>query len=223
MTKRITYLQRRPDLPAEQFSRHWQTPHAEIAVDLPGVVGYWQNHVLTTLPPAAAAGGFTVDGIVELWFTTADIAQSGTTSATSDRLIEDEPRFLSGLTGAPVTEPRPAPRPEYALWLLAWTEDGSAPAPQVREAIEEALHGLPGVGATTAHTLDPDGEILVRAGLDRMPALPHCAFSAGFTSGEAAQRAALALQPALGSVDGGIYRTSTLTAAVVPIIERAET
>ena len=220
MTKRITYLQRRTDLPVDRFSQHWRTTHAEIAVDLPGVVGYWQNHVLTTVPDASEADGFTVDGIVELWFTSADVAQSGTTSTTSERLIVDEPRFLSGLTGAPVTDPHPAPLPAAALWLLGWTTNDAGPTTDTLQQLETVLAALPGAGATTVHTLDPEGEILVREDLDRMPALPDAALSAGFTSADDARRAQDALHPALEDLHGEFRRFRSLTAAVVPIIER---
>ena len=224
MSKRITYLQRRADLPAADFSEHWRHAHAQIAVDLPGAVGYRQNHVLPAAAPVAehaSAGGFSIDGIVELWFTSAEIAQAGIGSAVSDRLIEDEPRFLSGLTGAPVTASAPAPLSTFALWFLGWPR-GEGEAASAGADVAEVMAVLPGAGPVTMNELDPSGSLLLRSGLQQLPALPGCAISAGFTSREPARQAEVALDRDLADARSAFARIQVLTAEVVPIIEPAE-
>src|SRR5699024_10513011 len=151
--------------------------HAEIAVDLPGAVGYRQNHAL----PRAAADidpqQFRIDGIVELWFTSADVAQAGIGSAVTERLIEDEPRFLSGLSGAAVAAPGPAPLCACAVWVLCWAQKTGAVSNEALRTIEDALVGQPGAGAATVNTLEPGADPLLRKGLQQMPTLPGAAVS----------------------------------------------
>lgn len=219
MSKRITYLQRRTGLPTAEFSEHWRRAHAQIAVGLPGVVGYRQHHVLAGAAPEAAT--FSIDGIVELWFTSADVAHAGTTSQVSDRLIEDEPRFLSGLTGAPVTAAEPAPLTAFALWFLGWPRDGSDESLTATGAIAEAMSTLPGAGPATVNTLEPSGRLLVRERLAQMPSLPSSAVSVGFEDREALQQAERVLGQQLASLAAECGRSEVLTADVVPIIERA--
>lgn len=218
MSKRITYLQRRADLPAAEFSRHWRHGHAEIAVELPGTVGYRQNHVLPGSAPEPGAE-FTIDGIVELWFTSAGVAQAGISSEVSDRLIEDEPRFLSGLTGAPVAAPNAVPLTAFALWFLGWSPNASPLPRNVLDEVAEALGALPGSGTVTTNTLEPSGALLVRHGLQQMPALPACAVSTGFETQDAVQHAEHAVGRDLASLAAGFTRVQVLTAEVIPIIE----
>src|SRR5699024_12424480 len=123
--------------------------HAEIAVDLPGAVGYRQNHAL----PRAAADidpqQFRIDGIVELWFTSADVAQAGIGSAVTERLIEDEPRFLSGLSGAAVAAPGPAPLCACTAQAPRWAQRTGPVSNDALRAVEATLDWQPGAVAAT--------------------------------------------------------------------------
>lgn len=213
MPKRITYLEARPDKDREAFRTHWSTTHAEIARDLPGVTDYRQNHVL--LPAGASAAGsavaepaeglaYRVDGIVELWFADGDVVGAGFASDVAARLIVDEPNFLSGLTGGPVTAGTPhAPWP-FKLWVLARWDDGTEPG---REAVERWAEQLSatydGVLGWGVNVLVPGAELLVREALRREEPVPEVAVSVGFASLAAAQAAADGLdqQLALG-LDG---------------------
>lgn len=97
MLKRMTLLAKREDLDRAAFRLHWAGNHAQLALSLPGVCKYVQNRVneeLLTIPEARA---FSVDGIVELYFTDAEtmkVAQASETGAVS--IPDDELLFLKG-------------------------------------------------------------------------------------------------------------------------------
>ena len=44
--KRLTCLERWPDVPLAEFRSHWPGPRAAIACHLPGLVAYRQQHVV---------------------------------------------------------------------------------------------------------------------------------------------------------------------------------
>lgn len=110
MMKRLTLLRRRPDLTVADFRRHWAEPHAAIARGFTGLVKYNQNRVDEVCYQSGRTA-FQVDGIVELWFTSQAAVDANRTSATTAALVEDEPRFLSGLTALSAGE--------------AWATEGS--------------------------------------------------------------------------------------------------
>lgn len=213
MPKRITYLEARRHKDLEAFRTHWSTTHAEIARDLPGVTAYRQNHVLPaagkTAAPAAAASAegqaYRVDGIVELWFADEDVMGAGFASDVAARLIRDEPNFLSGLTGGPVTAgTAQAPWP-FKLWVLARWADGAEPA---REAVENWADQLSascdGALGWGVNVLVPGAELLVREALRREVAIPEVAVSIGFASQAAAQAAADGLDRELAQGHAGL-------------------
>lgn len=103
MIKRITLLRRRPDLSEAAFRAHWATPHAAIARRFSGMSKYTQNRVQRVLW-SSGPDAFQIGGVAELWFESAEAgAAAGQSSVTAD-LIEDEPGFLSGLTGLIIGE-----------------------------------------------------------------------------------------------------------------------
>ncbi|MGO4713836.1 EthD domain-containing protein [Bradyrhizobium sp. 2TAF24] len=69
--KRMSVLQRRADISAEDFRREWLDVHAPLVARFPAIAGYRQN-VVTACGPApgidADADGLAPDGIVEMWF-----------------------------------------------------------------------------------------------------------------------------------------------------------
>lgn len=97
MIKRITLLRRRDDITEQAFRRHWAEPHAQIAKGFEGLVRYNQNRI-DDICWQRGPVKFEVGGIVELWFKSQDAVARNAYSDTSRALIEDEPRFLSGLT-----------------------------------------------------------------------------------------------------------------------------
>ena len=98
LSRRMTLLRRRPSVPPDAFGAHWAGPHAEIARVYPGLVKYTQNHVEQRIDPAPT-DAFECDGMAELWFPGQSAMQAALTSPVTNALIEDEPRFLDGVTG----------------------------------------------------------------------------------------------------------------------------
>ncbi|KQV41309.1 EthD domain-containing protein [Rhizobium sp. Root1204] len=103
MVKRITLLRQRPDMSREAFGQHWAGPHADIAIHFPALAAYNQNRVDRSLWKFGPSG-LQVDGIVELWFESEQGMRDAGQSDVTRQLIEDEPRFLSGITGLMATE-----------------------------------------------------------------------------------------------------------------------
>lgn len=99
LIKRMTLLARREGTSTAMFRDHWAGNHAQLALSLPGVCKYTQNRVDDVLWQDRSGEPFCVDGIVELFFTDADIMAAAQASDAGSLLIpEDEPRFLKGWT-----------------------------------------------------------------------------------------------------------------------------
>ncbi len=98
LSRRMTLLRRRPSVPPQAFGAHWAGPHAEIARVYPGLVKYTQNHVEQRIDPAPT-DAFECDGMAELWFPGQSAMRAALTSPVTNALIEDEQRFLDGVTG----------------------------------------------------------------------------------------------------------------------------
>ena len=219
MPKRITYLEARVDKSREAFRAHWATTHADIARGLPGVTAYRQNHVLETVLEPGSGGGYRVDGIVELWFADESVVHAGFDSDVARRLAADEPNFLSGLAGGPVSaddlyEPSP-----HKLWLLArWRSDTSAD----HEAMTAwtNLRAAEWSGALTASVnyLNPGGPLLTRKALRSEPRIPQVAIAFGFTSAQSAADAAAAIADALCQIQGMLDNIHVYSAEELVII-----
>ncbi|MBZ2195458.1 EthD domain-containing protein [Occultella gossypii] len=216
MSKRITYLERRDGMTPADFSSYWRGRHAPIAVDLPGVVCYRQNHVI---PGSVAEGAaYAVDGIVELWFASDHDAQAGLTTDVSDRLIVDEPNFLAGLTGGPVDGPAPAAPAPAMLWVLArWRH--KSPDRQVLERLRTLR--IPGTRGLSVNLLDQSRPLLVRDALRRMTTIPDLAISAGFDTRDAAVAGRRTLQESLAPLVGDLRDVQTMLSSTVSIVEAA--
>ncbi|MFY9636653.1 MAG: EthD domain-containing protein [Cellulosimicrobium cellulans] len=222
MPKRITYLEARPDKDREAFRTHWSTTHAEIARDLPGVTAYRQNHVLppagqSSAPAAASAVeesaeglAYRVDGIVELWFADEKVVGAGFASDVAARLIVDEPNFLSGLTGGPVTAGTPNAHWPFKVWVLARWADGAEPARDALECWAEQLSAThDGALGWGVNVLVPGAELLVREALRREEPIPEVAVSIGFATQAAAQAAADELDQQLAQGMDGLQGVLT--------------
>jgi uncharacterized protein (TIGR02118 family) len=98
MSRRMTLLRRRSDVPPAAFGAHWAGPHAEIARRYPGLAKYTQNHVEQRLDPALD-DAFRCDGMAELWFPGQGAMHAALGSSVTAELIADEPRFLDGVSG----------------------------------------------------------------------------------------------------------------------------
>lgn len=191
LPKRITYLEKRDGMAREDFRTHWSTVHANIARELPGIAAYRQNHVAKAVTAPEDGMPYRVDGIVELWFEDEGAARAGYGSEVADRLVLDEPRFLSGLSGGPVTAPGiPDPRP-HKVWLLArWRDAETADLPAIEAWAAGLAAELAGAPDAAVNTLAPGAELLLRDALRHEEEIPEVAVVLGFDDGEAAAAAA---------------------------------
>jgi|GEM_PF-2530098 len=141
MLKRVTLLRRRPDLTDAEFRRHWAEPHAAIARGFDGLVKYNQNRVDAVCYRTSTAR-FEVDGIVELWFSSQAAVDANQTSATTLALIEDEPRFLSGLTALTAGEAWATEAGEGTrkLMILAIAPNPAVLRQQLGDLLQAQLH-----------------------------------------------------------------------------------
>jgi len=98
----MTLIRRRPDLTADAFGAYWAGPHAAIARTYDGLQRYVQNHVVRRHDPASV-DSFDCDGMAELSFASDTAMRAALASPVSQALIQDEPTFLSGVTGLLLT------------------------------------------------------------------------------------------------------------------------
>ena len=218
MPKRITYLEKRDGMPREDFTLHWSTTHADIARDLPGVIAYRQNHVR---PPSASpsADAYAVDGIVELWFADESVVHAGFDSDVARRLAADEPNFLSGLTGGPVSADNPYEPSPHKLWLLArWRSDTSADHEAVTAWTNLRAAEWSGALSASVNYLNPGGQLLTRKALRSEPRIPQVAIAFGFTSGQLAANAAATIANGLGPIQGMLDNIHVYSAEELVII-----
>ena len=117
MRKRVTFLQRRSDLTADEFRQHWRTTHGPIAAAFAGLERYVQNNVHAD-PIGMPAGIWSVDGIVELWFNDEAGSEPGRDPEVTSLLTADEPTFLSGLTGFNVPPCDPYDPVSWKVWRV---------------------------------------------------------------------------------------------------------
>lgn len=189
MLKRITYLEKRRDLSFDEFSEHWRDPHARIAMDLPGLACYLQNHLQPAADPDDVTDAFRIDGIVELWFTAPDVVSAARDSKVAERLAVDERLFLSGLTGGQVASEDPHEPWPHKLWVLGRWIDGEPNEDAMRRWADSLVPGLPGLLGTNFNRLESGQELLTREALRQEPRIPEVAVAFGFLTEDEAQYA----------------------------------
>lgn len=128
ISKRIVYLRRREDIPFPEFSAHWSGPHARLALGLPGVTNYIQNHVLETVW-RGRSGGTYFDGIAEIEYKNETILAEAMASDLGTTILpEDEQRFLGGWTGCVVRAANSEATPAQRRIIVALQNGGSSGA-----------------------------------------------------------------------------------------------
>jgi uncharacterized protein (TIGR02118 family) len=91
--KVLTWFKRRPALSVAEFLTHWQGPHAELALQLPGLKEYVQN---PAHPSSYARGREPVfDGVAETWFDDTTATRTVAASAEYAAILADELLFMA--------------------------------------------------------------------------------------------------------------------------------
>ena len=106
MIKRISLLVRKPGSSREEFARHWREVHGPLALALPKVVRYVQNHIVDEGPrhPHLPSGGQQVDGIVEFWFASRQDMDEAFATPQARALFADGALFIDSVTSYIVEE-----------------------------------------------------------------------------------------------------------------------
>lgn len=106
MIKRISLLVRKPELSREAFARHWREVHGPLALRLPKVVRYVQNHIVDEGPrhPHLPPGAQQVDGIVEFWFESRQDMDDSFATPEAEALFADGALFIASVTSYIVEE-----------------------------------------------------------------------------------------------------------------------
>jgi uncharacterized protein (TIGR02118 family) len=217
--KRITYLQARTDKNLDAFRAHWSTTHADIARGLPGVTAYRQNHVLEPMLEPQIDGPYSVDGIVELWFADEEVVQAGFASEVADKLIIDEPRFLSGLTGGPVTAGSAQTHWPYKVWLLArWNSTAEPDLSAMERWARQQFEQYDGALGWGVNVLVPGAELLRRTALHSEAQIPEVAVAIGFADEVSARGAARGIEQHLVNVQEVLTKIHVYLAEEIVII-----
>jgi uncharacterized protein (TIGR02118 family) len=89
MIRRVSLLERRPDLTPDEFLRHWVDVHAVLAQDLPGLRGYRANMLREASPETRWTG------LGELWFDSPEAAREAFSGPLAERLAVDLGEFVA--------------------------------------------------------------------------------------------------------------------------------
>lgn len=87
MLKVMVFLRKRDDVSREEFRAHWRGPHGAIALRMPGLRNYIQNH--------ATADGGPWDGVAEMWFDDQAALGAAFTSAAAAEAAQDAASFIA--------------------------------------------------------------------------------------------------------------------------------
>jgi uncharacterized protein (TIGR02118 family) len=95
MIKRISLLQRKAGMSVEAFNRHWFDIHGPLALSVPGVRRYIQNHIHASSSRADIPDiNIDVDGIAELWWDDEAAMKVSTATPQAKALFADGALFI---------------------------------------------------------------------------------------------------------------------------------
>jgi uncharacterized protein (TIGR02118 family) len=86
MYKCVWLIKFRPELDPEEVRTRWRTSHGDLALKVPGILRYVQNHWVES--PMGSER--TYDGTVDCWFDTKESFEAAWTSPEWKTLIEDD-------------------------------------------------------------------------------------------------------------------------------------
>ena len=105
MIKSLSLLTRKDGWTHEQFMTHWVDLHAPLALKVPGLRRYVQNHIAGERGRAdIPATDVDVDGIAELWYDDRAAMETATQSAEMKALHADGALFIGRLKSYVVEE-----------------------------------------------------------------------------------------------------------------------
>lgn len=89
MGKLIGVVIRRPELTHDRATAYWRSTHGRLALDLPGLRRYIQNH-----PSVRPGKDPAVDGFAEVWFDDEDALRAAFRSEPGKTVVADEANFV---------------------------------------------------------------------------------------------------------------------------------
>ncbi len=99
--KHVGLLTKKKGQSFDDFVKHWNEVHTEIALKLPGLKGYVLNPIDREKYPESP-----IDGFSELWFDSIEDAVAAFDSPTGKIAFEDVPNFADHVAVTYVTEIR---------------------------------------------------------------------------------------------------------------------
>ena len=90
MYKCVFLIKFRPELDPDAVRLAWRTSHAELALKIPGIRRYVQNHWVET----GLGSERTYDGTVDCWFDSREAYEASWTSPEFEALLEDDVRLF---------------------------------------------------------------------------------------------------------------------------------
>jgi uncharacterized protein (TIGR02118 family) len=83
----------------EEFSTYWRTVHGPLVAELPGVLRYVQNHIVSvSARQAFPSEDYAVDGVVEFWFESEEAMNDAFASRQGQELLKDAENFIERMT-----------------------------------------------------------------------------------------------------------------------------
>jgi len=105
MIKTVGLLTRKKDWTHEQFMKHWVEIHAPLALAVPGLRRYVQNHIRGERTRTdIEATNVDVDGIAELWFDDQAALERAAQSPEMKALHADGAKFIGRIKSYVVNE-----------------------------------------------------------------------------------------------------------------------
>jgi uncharacterized protein (TIGR02118 family) len=87
-------LRRKPSMEPEEFHRYWKEVHGPLVAKLPGLLRYFQHHVVSVPRREYAHEDAPIDGLVETWWESQEALLKVQDSAQLKDVLADEKVFM---------------------------------------------------------------------------------------------------------------------------------
>jgi uncharacterized protein (TIGR02118 family) len=98
MIIRTGLIKNRDDVPEDAFRRHWLNIHGPLALRVPGLRAYTQNHIVERHAATGSAALHRIDGLSQLWFDDIPAMVHAMASTEQQACVNDIRGFLSHVT-----------------------------------------------------------------------------------------------------------------------------